>query len=116
MPAFSFCGARCAAWGPNPVPRASRRFWGVPPPRCLISVSFFAHREFVRELGEISHRDTECSGDVAHRGPGGVAVAAFDHRERRDRDPGSLGDGLLRLAFLLTDPANRLPERWLWSR
>lgn len=116
MPAFSFCGAECSAGGSNHVPVPSERFQGVPGRESLISVSFFGSGELVGELRQLAHRDTECGGDVTDRCPGGVAVATFDHRERRDCDARSLSNGLLRFAFLLANSANRLTERWLWSR
>lgn len=74
MPAFSFCGARCSVEGRIGVPRASRRFRGVPGRESLISVSFVS----VGELRQVRHGDSERLGDSLDGHPRWVAFAPLD--------------------------------------
>jgi hypothetical protein len=50
VPAFSFCGARCAAGAWNHAPRPSERFQGVPGHRGHILVAFLTSSSLLREV------------------------------------------------------------------
>jgi hypothetical protein len=54
MPAFSFCGARCSAWGLESRSAAFRAIPGRSGRESLIFVSFFG----VGELRQVCHGDS----------------------------------------------------------
>jgi hypothetical protein len=114
MPGYSHARAKSSVRGANAVPWLTERFRGVPGRECLISVSFFGREELVGELRQLAHRDAESIGDVAHRRPGWVGVAALDQREQSSRDPGVGAESHLGKAALLAKLMDCLAEGWLW--
>jgi hypothetical protein len=114
VPAFSFCGARSSASVGRGVPRRSERFRGVPPPRCLISVSFLVGGELVGQLRQLAHRDAESIGDIADGGPLRICVTSLDQGQRAPGEAGFLAESHLRDPSLFPKLSNRLAERRLW--